>query len=85
MGSTRSGNNTPRARRALAAMRALGFSNKHSIAVLKRLLKVYNNNWELIEDESYRVLAEAILDHQQQVPSSPPPPILHSLIHSPAI
>ena len=80
MGSSRSGANTPRARRALAAMRALGFSNKQTLAVLKRLVKVYGNNWALIEGESYRVLADAILDHHQ-VPSSLPQPILHSLIH----
>ncbi|XP_051224492.1 histone-lysine N-methyltransferase SUVR4 [Lolium perenne] len=65
MGSSRSGDNTPRARRALAAMRALGFSKKPTLTVLKRLLKVYGNNWALIEDESYGVLAEAMLDHQQ--------------------
>jgi hypothetical protein len=59
-------------------MRALGFSKKPTLTVLKRLLRVYGNNWALIEDESYGVLAEAMLDHQQ-VPSAAHPPFPNPL------
>uniref|UniRef100_A0ACD5U3X2 Uncharacterized protein n=1 Tax=Avena sativa TaxID=4498 RepID=A0ACD5U3X2_AVESA len=66
MGSSRTGSNTGRARRALAAMKALGFPKKQILAVLKRLIKLYvdEKKWELIEAENYRVLADAILDAQ---------------------
>ncbi|TVU16735.1 hypothetical protein EJB05_40312 [Eragrostis curvula] len=53
---------TTRARRALDAMKALGFSKKEAIPVLKSLLNLFDNSWEPIEDESYRALADAILD-----------------------
>jgi len=58
------GAKTDRAKKALDAMKPLGFSRKQAAPVLKKLLKIYNNNWELIEDECYRALADAILDAQ---------------------
>ncbi|CAO2211861.1 unnamed protein product [Urochloa humidicola] len=66
------GANTDRARKALDAMKLLGFSKKQAFPVLKQLVKTFNNNWELIEDECYRALADAILDVQdsQQTPAS---------------
>ncbi|KAL6662046.1 hypothetical protein ACP70R_001430 [Stipagrostis hirtigluma subsp. patula] len=53
-----------RAKKALDAMKLLGFSRKQAGTVLRRLLNVYNNNWELIEDECYRAPVDAILDAQ---------------------
>jgi hypothetical protein len=58
------GANTARAKMALEAMKQLGISRKQATPVLKQLLKTFNNNWELIEDECYRALADAILDAQ---------------------
>jgi Ubiquitin-binding WIYLD domain len=58
------GSKTDRARAALNAMKLLGFNTRLATQVLKELLKLYQNNWELIEDENYRVFAEAILDAQ---------------------
>ncbi|CAN6226322.1 unnamed protein product [Urochloa humidicola] len=54
--------NKERARRALDAMTALGFSKKETAPVLKSLLKLFDQSWEPIEDECYRALADAILD-----------------------
>lgn len=50
---------------ALKAMKAIGFPMHVAKPVLKNLLKVYDNNWEYIEAENYRVLADAILDAQE--------------------
>ncbi|WVZ81504.1 hypothetical protein U9M48_028873 [Paspalum notatum var. saurae] len=54
--------NKERARRALDAMKDLGFSKKEAAPVLKSLLKLFDDSWEPIEDECYRALADAILD-----------------------
>nr|CAB3481773.1 unnamed protein product [Digitaria exilis] len=66
------GSNTDRARKAVDAMKLLGFSRKQSVPVLKKLLSIFNDNWEPIEDECYRTLADAILDAQDnnQAPAS---------------
>uniref|UniRef100_A0ACD5W868 Uncharacterized protein n=2 Tax=Avena sativa TaxID=4498 RepID=A0ACD5W868_AVESA len=64
MGSSRAGTKKERAQRAVTAMKPLGFSSRQCGAVLRRLLDVFDNNWALIEDENYRVLADAILDAQ---------------------
>ncbi|KAJ8498673.1 hypothetical protein OPV22_009225 [Ensete ventricosum] len=50
---------------ALNAMKAIGIPTQMAKPVLKNLLKVYENNWEYIEAENYRVLADAILDMQE--------------------
>uniref|UniRef100_A0A0E0KXC7 SET domain-containing protein n=1 Tax=Oryza punctata TaxID=4537 RepID=A0A0E0KXC7_ORYPU len=60
--------NTERARKALDAMKQLGFSKKEATPVLKNLLKLFGHNWEPIEDECYRALADAILDRHQVTP-----------------
>ncbi|KAI0513633.1 hypothetical protein KFK09_009662 [Dendrobium nobile] len=52
----------PRVASAMNAMKALGLSWEITKPVLKDLLKVYKYNWEHIECENYRVLADAILD-----------------------
>ncbi|KAI7991292.1 putative inactive histone-lysine N-methyltransferase SUVR2 [Camellia lanceoleosa] len=38
-------------------------------SILKNLLKLYDKNWELIEEENYRALADAIFD-QEETPAS---------------
>ncbi|XP_044968019.1 histone-lysine N-methyltransferase SUVR4-like [Hordeum vulgare subsp. vulgare] len=63
MGSSR-GNRNSRARRAVKAMKLLGISREQTTPVLKRLVELYDDNWQLIEAESYRVLADAIFDEQ---------------------
>lgn len=52
----------PRVHMAINAMKAIGIPPQTVKPVLKRLLKAYGNNWTLIEDENYRVLADAIFD-----------------------
>ncbi|KAK1260511.1 Histone-lysine N-methyltransferase SUVR4 [Acorus gramineus] len=47
---------------ALNAMKAIGIPVQRAKPVLRDLLKVYENNWELIEEENYRVLADAIFE-----------------------
>ncbi|KAI3987590.1 hypothetical protein MKX01_021502 [Papaver californicum] len=56
----------PRVAMAFSAMKDLGLSEKKVKPVLKNLLKVYDKNWELIEDENYRVLADAIFEYQDE-------------------
>ncbi|KAG8066866.1 hypothetical protein GUJ93_ZPchr0004g40381 [Zizania palustris] len=47
-------------------MKQLGFSKKESTPVLRSLYKLFRGNWEPIEDECYRALADAILDRRQE-------------------
>ncbi|XP_022727454.1 probable inactive histone-lysine N-methyltransferase SUVR2 isoform X2 [Durio zibethinus] len=54
----------PRIGRAFRAMKELGISEEKVKPVLKKLLKLYDKNWELIESENYRVLADAIFDEE---------------------
>lgn len=53
---------------AYRAMANLGIDESKVKSVLKKLLKVYDKNWELIEEENYRVLADAIFDDDEKVP-----------------
>ncbi|KAK9076009.1 hypothetical protein SSX86_004339 [Deinandra increscens subsp. villosa] len=55
----------PRVLQAFRAMRDLGIPEEKTKPVLKKLLKVYDKNWELIEQENYRVLADAIFDSDE--------------------
>ncbi|XBJ04755.1 hypothetical protein VPH35_023647 [Triticum aestivum] len=73
MGSSR-GNRNVRARRAVKAMKLLGISREQTAPVLRRLVELYDDNWQLIEAESYRALADAIFDEQVPsfLPSCPP-------------
>ncbi|KAI0500505.1 hypothetical protein KFK09_018719 [Dendrobium nobile] len=48
-------------------MKLIGFDQAKAKAVLKKLLKVYENNWEYIEAENYRLLADSILDDKESV------------------
>ncbi|KAG8389157.1 hypothetical protein BUALT_Bualt02G0199900 [Buddleja alternifolia] len=50
---------------AFRAMKALGISEDKVKPVLKSLLKLYDKNWELIEEENYRALADAIFERDE--------------------
>nr|XP_025645525.1 probable inactive histone-lysine N-methyltransferase SUVR2 isoform X2 [Arachis hypogaea] len=54
---------------AYRAMAGLGISESQVKPVLKKLLKLYDKNWALIEEENYRALADAIFepDDENQV------------------
>ncbi|GKU86221.1 hypothetical protein SLEP1_g769 [Rubroshorea leprosula] len=49
---------------AYHAMRYIGISEKKVKPVLKKLLGLYERNWELIEAENYRALADAIFEEE---------------------
>ena len=51
--------------RAFRAMKVLGIPEEKVKPVLKNLLKLYEKNWELIEEENYRALADAIFDQEE--------------------
>ncbi|KAK4385819.1 Histone-lysine N-methyltransferase SUVR4 [Sesamum angolense] len=53
----------PRIAKAFRAMRSLGIDAETVKPVLRRLLKLYNRNWELIEEDNFRTLADAIFEH----------------------
>nr|GMD25134.1 probable inactive histone-lysine N-methyltransferase SUVR2 isoform X2 [Ipomoea batatas] len=55
----------PRIVSAFRAMKALGISEDKVKPTLKRLLKLYNKNWDLIEEENYRPLIDAIFDNEE--------------------
>ncbi|XP_057965045.1 probable inactive histone-lysine N-methyltransferase SUVR2 isoform X2 [Malania oleifera] len=55
----------PRVVSAFRAMKDLGIAEETVKPVLKNLLKLYDKNWELIEEESYRVLADAIFEYEE--------------------
>ncbi|KAL5562000.1 hypothetical protein UlMin_031747 [Ulmus minor] len=52
---------------ACHAMMALGISKDKTKQVLKKLLTLYDKNWELIEAENYRALADAIFEEDDSV------------------
>lgn len=51
--------------KAFRAMRATGISEEKVKPVLKDPLKLYDKNWELIEEENYRALADSILEREE--------------------
>ncbi|XP_078440113.1 putative inactive histone-lysine N-methyltransferase SUVR2 [Wolffia australiana] len=51
-----------RAKRAVDAMKALGFQGSKIVPVLKILLKACENDWKHIESENYRLLVESIFE-----------------------
>lgn len=55
----------PKVVKAFRAMRDLGISEEKVKPVLKKLLKLYDKNWDLIEEENYRALADAIFDSDE--------------------
>ncbi|KAL2345821.1 hypothetical protein Fmac_007106 [Flemingia macrophylla] len=56
----------PRVIKAFSFMKALGISSQEVKPVLKKLLKVYEKNWELIEDDNYRALVDAYFDFEKE-------------------
>lgn len=55
----------PRVVAAFTAMANLGIHESKVKPVLKKLLKLYDKNWALIEEESYRALADAIFEEEE--------------------
>ncbi|KAJ0242507.1 inactive histone-lysine N-methyltransferase SUVR2 [Hirschfeldia incana] len=51
-------------KRAFKAMNDLGIADAQVKPVLKNLLDLYDKNWELIAEDNYRALADAIFDSQ---------------------
>ncbi|KAH7444146.1 hypothetical protein KP509_02G066700 [Ceratopteris richardii] len=51
-----------RFRRALDFMKTLGLHSSVVSPILRRLLKLYENEWSLIEEENYRALADSYFD-----------------------
>lgn len=47
---------------ACRAMRAIGIKEDKVRPVLKSLMTLFDKNWARIEEENYRVLADAIFD-----------------------
>ncbi|XP_027367291.1 probable inactive histone-lysine N-methyltransferase SUVR2 [Abrus precatorius] len=52
----------PRVIKAYNAMRPLGVSDEEVKPVLKKLLKLYDKKWELIEEDNYRTLIDAYFE-----------------------
>lgn len=50
---------------AFRAMKNIGISEDKVKPVLKSLLKLFDKNWKLIEEENYRALADAIFDRDE--------------------
>ena len=51
---------------ACRAMESHGFSKTKTKAALKKLLKLYDNSWEFIIEDDYKVLFEAIKVKEQE-------------------
>lgn len=58
-------------KRAFKAMNDLGITDAQVKPVLKNLLILYDKNWELIAEDNYRALADAIFDSQESHVSLP--------------
>ncbi|KAH9603762.1 hypothetical protein KSS87_018788 [Heliosperma pusillum] len=54
-----------RVKAAFKAMKEIGIAEHKTKPALKKLLKVFNKNWSLIELENYRVLADAIFEYEE--------------------
>lgn len=50
---------------AFQAMRDIGISETKTKPVLKKLYKLFDKNWDAIEQENYRVLADAIFEYEE--------------------
>ncbi|KAG5044411.1 hypothetical protein JHK87_008326 [Glycine soja] len=55
----------PRVNKAFSFMKALGISDKDVKPVLIKLFRVYEGNWELIEDDNYHTLVDAYFDFEK--------------------
>lgn len=54
----------PKVIAAFRAMTNLGIHESKVKPVLKKLIKLYEGNWELIEEENYRALVDAIFEDE---------------------
>lgn len=54
----------PRVAAAFRAMKDIGIKEDKVKPVLIKLLKLYEKNWELIEEDNYRALADAIFEEE---------------------
>ena len=55
----------PKICKAINAMKGLGIPKKAVKPALKKLLDLYEGNWELIEAENYRALADSIFEYEE--------------------
>ncbi|KAK8947018.1 Histone-lysine N-methyltransferase SUVR2 [Platanthera zijinensis] len=62
-----------RAMAAVKAMKLIGFDQRTAKNALKKLLKVYESNWEYIEAENYKLLIDSILDDVNEESMDPDP------------
>ena len=46
-------------------MKRFGITPAKTKTALKELLKLYENKWELIEDENYRVLFDVLMPEEE--------------------
>ncbi|CAN0897650.1 Probable inactive histone-lysine N-methyltransferase SUVR2 [Linum grandiflorum] len=56
----------PKVTKAFKAMEDLGFEKASVKRVLRNLLKLYDKNFALIEEDNYRALADAVLDDMEK-------------------
>lgn len=52
----------PNIKKACSAMKVFEIPEAKVKSVLKKLLRTYDNKWDFIEDEDYKVLLDAIFD-----------------------
>ena len=52
-------------KKAITAMKALGIEEAQIKPVLKNLLVLYDKKWDLIAEDNYRALADAIFETQE--------------------
>lgn len=51
--------------KAFNATRSLGIPDGQIKPILKDLLKMYDGNWKLIEEDNYRTLVDAYFEHNE--------------------
>jgi len=68
-------------KKAITAMKALGIEEAQIKPVLKNLLVLYDKKWDLIAEDNYRALADAIFETQETQVSFFPL-LIHSLFVS---
>lgn len=61
-------NTTPNSKvaKAFSVMNGLGVSSDQVKPVLQKLLKLYDKNWDYIEEDNYRTLADAYFESKQE-------------------
>ncbi|KAF6144451.1 hypothetical protein GIB67_024678 [Kingdonia uniflora] len=58
--------NNQKASMAFKVMEEIGFSKEIVKPILKELWNVYDGNWQLIEEDNFQVLADAVLDYVEK-------------------